>query len=117
MGRKKKITGLGDIVAKVTTAIGIQPCKDCEERQKKWNFAFPRGLKPREMTEQELNDWKEFKDSVPTLDLSNKERLFLCKTYSDVFQVPYYEPCVNCRPKPYMIMVDRMDKIVDTYFE
>jgi hypothetical protein len=114
MGRKKKIKGLGDAVKLVTNAIGIQTCTQCEERKNKWNTLFPTRLKPRELTEEELSDYNYFKSSR-TLKLTNEQRLFVCKIYSDVFQVPYYEPCVTCSASPYIVMIERMDKITETY--
>lgn len=30
---KKEIQGLGDVVAAVTSAVGIEPCQNCKERQ------------------------------------------------------------------------------------
>jgi len=114
MARRKKIKGLGDVVEAITDTLGIEKCSACEERQNKWNTLFPIRLKPRKLTEQELTDYKEFK-KVRTLKLSNEQRLFLCKIYSDVFNVPYYEPCVTCSASPYIVMIERMDKIVETY--
>jgi len=115
MARPKKIQGMGDVVKTITDFVGIVPCQACLERQAKWNLQFPTKLSPRELTEQELNEWKQFQDEKPTLELSNKQRLFLCKIYSYVFQVPYYEPCINCSPKPYIVMIERMDFIYGTY--
>ena len=37
--------GLGDVVKKVTNAIGIPTCNKCEERRKKLNRIFPYGQK------------------------------------------------------------------------
>ena len=37
--------GLGDVVKKVTNAIGIPTCNKCEERRKKLNRIFPHGQK------------------------------------------------------------------------
>lgn len=37
---KKQIQGLGDVVAAVTSAVGIEPCEDCKERQFKLNRLF-----------------------------------------------------------------------------
>ena len=37
----KKSKGLGDTIAKITKAVGIKPCKPCEERRKKLNTLFP----------------------------------------------------------------------------
>ena len=35
--------GLGDTIAKVTSAVGIKPCGGCKERQKKLNELIPYG--------------------------------------------------------------------------
>lgn len=37
--------GLGDVIAGVTKAIGIEPCQGCEERRQKLNRLFPKVLK------------------------------------------------------------------------
>jgi hypothetical protein len=37
---KKEIQGLGDVVAAVTSAVGIEPCEDCKERQFGLNRLF-----------------------------------------------------------------------------
>jgi hypothetical protein len=37
---KKEIQGLGDVVAAVTSAVGIEPCLDCKERQFSLNRLF-----------------------------------------------------------------------------
>lgn len=111
---KQPVKGVGDIVANVTSFFGVVPCEACKERQAKWNNMFPVKLKPREMTEEELKEYREFQNKR-TLRLSNEQRLYLCKIYSEVFKVPYYEPCVNCDASPYLRMIERMDKIVSTY--
>lgn len=36
-----KSRGLGDTIAKVTTALGIPPCGGCKERQEKLNKLVP----------------------------------------------------------------------------
>ena len=30
---KKPVQGLGDVIANITTAVGIEPCENCKERQ------------------------------------------------------------------------------------
>ena len=30
---KKEIQGLGDVIANVTSSVGIEPCQNCKERQ------------------------------------------------------------------------------------
>lgn len=37
----QKVRGLGDVVAKVTKAVGIQPCAPCERRRQWMNKYFP----------------------------------------------------------------------------
>lgn len=114
----KEVRGLGDVVAKITTFVGVKPCEACKKRQEKWNKLFPARLrnKVREMTEDELKLWRDFQE-VRTLRLSNEQRLFVCKIYSDVFQVPYFEPCPSCDAAPYLRMIERMDDVVLTYDE
>ena len=36
-----KSRGLGDVVAKVTSAVGVKPCGKCKERQAKLNKLVP----------------------------------------------------------------------------
>jgi hypoxanthine phosphoribosyltransferase len=49
------IKGAGDVVAKVTSAIGISPCGKCNERKKKLNRILPNPEEPRIITLQEMN--------------------------------------------------------------
>ena len=39
--KPKGLTGLGDVVAKVTSAVGVKPCGKCKERQAKLNKLVP----------------------------------------------------------------------------
>lgn len=114
----KKVEGLGDVVANITKFVGIEPCEACQRRREKWNKMFPIREKRsmREMTEEEIKAWREFQ-KVRTLKLSNEQRKFVCKIYSDVFGVPYYEPCLTCDPSPYLRMIEKMDLILNTYEE
>jgi hypothetical protein len=38
---KPKMQGLGDVVARVTKAVGITPCEPCRKRQQALNQRFP----------------------------------------------------------------------------
>lgn len=40
-GKPKPMAGLGDVIATVTSAVGITPCAKCKKRQAKLNAAFP----------------------------------------------------------------------------
>lgn len=112
------IRGAGDVVAKVTKFLGVQPCEACKARQEKWNKMFPIRFKNkiREMTEKELSDWKAFQ-AVRTLKLTPEQAKFVCTIYSEVFKVPYFEPCSSCDASPYILMIERMDSITKTYNE
>jgi hypothetical protein len=48
--------GLGDTIAKVTKAVGIEPCGGCKERQAKLNKAFPYHDPPKSIPTPETGD-------------------------------------------------------------
>jgi hypothetical protein len=54
---KKEIQGLGDVVANLTSAVGIEPCLDCKERQFGLNRLFNFKKVKSEMTQ---NDKEHF---------------------------------------------------------
>ncbi len=114
----KEIRGAGDVVAAITKFAGIQPCDACKKRQEKWNRMFPARIKKniREMTGEELESWRAFQQ-IRTLKLSAEQRIYICRIYSGVFNVPYYEPCATCDPSPYLSMIEKMDAVVKTYDE
>lgn len=123
MARKRKpIKGLGDVIEAVTTATGIDKVVQaiagddcgCKERRDALNLKYPTRLKPRCMTTEEIESYKEFTEQR-TLKLSNEQRKYLCKIYSDVFQVPYYEPSITCGASPYLVMLQRMDNEFKLY--
>lgn len=114
MGRGKQIKGIGDIVEKVTAFVGVVPCEKCNERKALWNNIFPIRLKPRELTEKELKEWKDYQQTR-TLKLNRQQGEWLCRIYADVFQVPLFPFCATCDASPYIRMIERMDKIFSTY--
>jgi hypothetical protein len=111
---KKKLRGLGDVVKAVTDFVGVVPCEACEKRQARWNKLYPLTKKPRELTAIELENWRAFRLSRKN-ELSNEQRLFVCRIYADVFRQLYFEPCINCSPAPYVYMIESMDLIFADY--
>ena len=130
--KKKQSKGLGDTIAKFTEATGIDKVVKavagddcgCDERKKKWNeiSLFKKGLKPRCFTDEEKQEYKHFVDTRtlsilnPTKaygTIDNKQRLFVCKLYADVFNRPYFNPCVNCSQSPLINMVYNLDKVYE----
>lgn len=52
MPAKKRVSGIGDVVKKVTNVLNIDECKDCAKRKDWLNINFPFG-KPRKLTQEE----------------------------------------------------------------
>ena len=59
---KKEIQGLGDVIAAVTSAVGIEPCVDCKERQFTLNRLFNFKTVKSEMTQTDKDDFIIFMD-------------------------------------------------------
>ena len=69
---EKTSIGLGDVVAKITSAIGIEPCESCLERKAKLNkaYSFLRAVK-RDITDEEIEYLKDI-ESSKKIDNSQK---------------------------------------------
>lgn len=59
--------GLGDVIANITTTIGIVPCYGCKERQEKLNnlFPFKKPIKPNENDLEFLKDFFNWYKGIP----------------------------------------------------
>lgn len=123
MARKRKAKGLGDTVETVVEKTGIKKLveifvdgKDCgcEERKQKLNELFPYRFKARCLTEQEYNDYKAFRE-IRTLHLSAAQVNYVCDLYADVFGRQKWYPCAGCSPKPLISMIDKLDKVFESY--
>lgn len=68
--KRKRASGVGDVIAKATSIIGIVPCIDCEKRKDWLNVNFPFN-KPKPLTVEQ-------KESV-------KNDIDLIEIYNDVF--------------------------------
>jgi hypothetical protein len=121
MARKKSkpSIGLGDTIEKIIKATHLDIFVDgkdcgCEQRKEKLNQLFPYRFKARCLTEQEYNSWKEFK-AIRTL-LINKEQIdYICELYASVFNRQLWKPCSGCSPKPLISMIDKLDKVYESY--
>jgi len=120
MARPKKSRGLGDTIEKVIRATGLQifvEGKDCgcEKRKEKLNELFPYRFKARCLTEEEYNSWKEFK-AIRTLTISREQVNYVCELYASVFnRLLWYPDCASCSAKPLISMIDKLDKVYDSY--
>lgn len=90
---KKPAAGLGDIVAKVTEAIGVKPCVGCNSRKDLLNVHFPFGT-PKEMTDEQM-EWFGTFDKEQGKVLSNENATKLFELYNDTFGVKVQE-CRSC---------------------
>lgn len=93
MGRPKKIKGLGDVVATVTDALGIEQCEGCKQRQDKLNKLVPFGTK--DLTEEQKTYLQEF-FAVEHTELSPTQQKELIDIYFDVYQIKPFVPCTGC---------------------
>lgn len=111
-GRPKQSQGLGDTISKITEATGIDKLvKDdcgCEERRQMLNKLFEYKLKVVNCPTVDDENW--FKSL--TKDVNNEDRKRLCGLYASTFNVPYYEPCVGCSPKPYIEIYNKLKKVI-----
>lgn len=120
---KKQSRGLGDTIENITSATGVDKVAKailgddcgCDKRKEKLNKLLPYRLKVVNCpTEEQIKWYKEFQEKR-TLMLSNEQRKQICLYYSEIFNVPYYEPCLNCSPKPYIKMIEELDKVFKEY--
>jgi len=93
MARNKKNKGLGDVIANITTAVGIEPCDGCNKRKEQLNRLFPFGIE--EFTEEEKFFLSKFFESDKN-ELKAKEQKELLDIYFRVFRVKPFHPCTNC---------------------
>jgi|GWRWMinimDraft_12_1066020.scaffolds.fasta_scaffold07209_2 predicted NodU family carbamoyl transferase len=93
MGRTKKITGLGDVIATVTEAVGIQPCDGCNERKLKLNKLFPIGTK--ELSDEQYKYLTDF-FAADYKEINTEQQIKLMDIYCYAYNYQAFEPCVNC---------------------
>jgi len=129
---KEKVMGYGDVVEKILDTPGIKQVAwiakkaffkegedcGCDDRKKKWNSAgtFPIKLNPRCFTEEEFDFWTDYRKRR-TLNVSGEDVKLICKLYSDVFNTLYWEPCAGCSARRLINVIDRLDKIYETYID
>jgi len=127
MAEKKKVVikhgGLGDDVENILTKTGVKKLIDifvdgkdcgCDKRKEVLNNLLPKRFTARCFTEEEYNTWKGFRE-VRTLILTPTQSNMLVNLYASVFNVPVFQPCVSCSPKPYIAMIDKLDKVYESY--
>lgn len=97
----KSASGLGDVVKKVTNALGIKTCDDCEKRRQKLNKLFPFTKNAKvELTEEEV----EFVNSIEKT-LTQEMRIKL----GDIYDKTFGGKTRHCQcPGVYKMIIDRL---------
>jgi hypothetical protein len=107
MPRPKKIKGLGDVVATITSAVGIEPCEGCKKRQEKLNRLFPIGTE--ELTEGEAKYLLKFFASGKTT-LTQKDQNELLEIYFRVYRIKPVTICSGC-PGVWKSIIKKLKKL------
>ena len=76
------LSGLGDVIKKVTNFIGIPTCDACEERRKKLNSMFPFIKNAKTLSDDEIQFLKRIRFSNT---IGSEDRNFLFSLYNKTF--------------------------------
>jgi hypothetical protein len=67
------------------------------------------------LTEKEYNDYKTFRE-VRTLTMSWAQVVYVCELYASVFSRQVWIPeCASCNVKAIIAMIDKLDKVFESY--
>lgn len=118
-----KSKGLGDTIAKVTKATGIESLVKfvagedcgCDQRKEKLNKIFPYGKQPKQcMSEEDYLKWGNFRESSGNT-LTKEEADLVAITWNKLFaRSKFYRPC-TCNPREWQRMIDDLNHIYDSY--
>jgi hypothetical protein len=115
MARGKQSRGLGDTIAKVTKATGLDKLVGdecgCEERRQRLNERYAYKLKvincPDEQDVIWYNDFKVNRTLSPTQEQKEK----VSELYGSIFDLPKYK--ITNDLKPYLRIVERLDNVFE----
>lgn len=112
--RKPKSKGLGDTIAKVTKWAGIEPCESCKKRQSKFNKWIPYNSVKNEMTEEQFNDWQQWKTDWNGSTLNDQDMTLIEDIYNSIRHTNI-SPCRNCGGNGWSQIIKIIDSISDKY--
>jgi len=114
-----KSKGIGDDIAKLTKATGIDKLAKkvlgddcgCEERRKKLNQMFPHFRNIRQFTEDEI---KIYEDIIPVIEknkqIKAEQKIVINNLYKSIFgNKPKWSNCGNCNIK----IIDNLKKVYE----
>jgi len=102
------LSGIGDIIASVTTALGIEKCDGCESRQRALNNLFPFLHLSRPYTNDEIDFIIKI---TSTNTLQNDDVNYLFALYNSVFPSRNILKRCNC-PGLISTMITRLDAFI-----
>ena len=116
----KRSKGIGDDIAKLTSAIGIdklakkvlgEDCNKCEERRKKLNQLFPHFKNIRQFTEDELKIYDEVIPLIEkTKNITREQKPIINALYKGVFgNNPQWKSCSPCNKR----IMDNLKKVYE----
>lgn len=111
--KKRASAGIGDAVKKFTEAIGIQPCEGCNRRARFLNKAFPFNVSKGEMTEEQYQAWKKFKEEDHK-QVNGEHMNLIEDTYNSIYHTALM-PCRNCGGAGWLQLIKGIDKIYNKY--
>jgi hypothetical protein len=86
-------SGLGDVISKVTSVLGIPECPGCEKRKQSLNSAFHWLRTARDYTEEEIVFIRKVESKS---SMTNDEANFLFSLYNEIFPSPRRLERCNC---------------------
>jgi len=107
--KKKNISGLGDVIASVTEAVGVKPCEGCNSRKDLLNVLFP-FHRARPLTEAEYNRYGEIKSKE---EKSREEMLEIYELYNSAFDTHLSYCGKDCGTT--VNVLKRLNKLYDNY--
>jgi hypothetical protein len=107
MPRPKKITGLGDVVATITSSVGIEPCEGCKKRQERLNKLFSIGVE--DLIESEKTFLQEFFAKEQN-ELSKETQNELLDIYFRVYRIKSVAICSGC-PGVWKSIIKKLKKL------
>lgn len=111
--KKPAKAGLGDTIKAFTESIGVKACAGCNARAKFLNKAFPYNQKKGEMTQEQFNQWKEYKELERTT-ITDEEMDFIQDTYNAINHTAVV-PCRNCGAAGWHQLIKNIDKHYQQY--
>ena len=106
--------GLGDMVASVTKAVGIEPCEGCKKRKDSLNLLghqaeyFFKKYKPNPFTENDIIQWEAFTNRDNQNLIIPADQKLIVRLLRDILNMSV-KPCSTCSAsvwKKYINMID-----------